>query len=83
MKSLLILLTSFFFCNLSLAEDIPDVKFCVANSEPWSYKGDNGEPQGIVIDYAQRLSDITSIAHTYILQSYPRVFHSLMSGDCD
>jgi len=69
--------------SLSTSVDLPRPKFATSTIKPWGFMGDNGQEEGVLVQFERELGLETGIAYENYLQPYPRVLHSLTSGFVD
>lgn len=71
---------------MSLYADIVPDKFIIANSSsfhPYSFLGDNGEPQGLLIDYWKEIGKQTGIPVEFILTDWADGLDNVKTGRAD
>ncbi|MDL0430130.1 transporter substrate-binding domain-containing protein [Marinobacter sp. TBZ242] len=56
------------------------VTFAIPDVWPWAYEGDNGEPQGSLVEVAERLSELTGIPVVPRLRPQRRAIVELRNG---
>ncbi len=69
---------------MSLYADIVPDKFIIANSSsfhPYSFLGDNGEPQGLLIDYWKEIGKQTGIPVEFILTDWADGLDNVKQGE--
>lgn len=54
-----------------------------SNVEPWGFLDENGQMQGMLVDFQRSLFERARIQYQNHMQPYPRVIHAIASGNAD
>lgn len=61
----------------------PTPRVVTSDVEPWGFLDDQGEMQGMLVDFQRSLFERAGLTYKNHLQPYPRVIHAVASGNAD